>query len=198
LIFSSFSDITSLQHWSHFCDFFSFILKGLNMSRQIQIRRGSTTEYENFTGVIGEVTMDTDKKTLRVHDGSTVGGIALARVDQIPETSELPETYDFVIETWTQGSGWYRKYKSKWIEQGGYVTGGTANIAVTLPVTMANSTYSINVTGTLTSSTAGSTASVNISTAPSVTNFYVNNFIENGSTRAGGIGFWWIVRGFAA
>ena len=44
------------------------------MSRQIQIRRGSATEHNNFTGAIGEITMDTTNKTLRVHDGETIGG----------------------------------------------------------------------------------------------------------------------------
>lgn len=49
------------------------------MSKQIQIRRGSATEHEDFTGALGEVTMDTTNKTLRVHDGETVGGIAMAK-----------------------------------------------------------------------------------------------------------------------
>lgn len=44
------------------------------MSRQIQIRRGTATEHSGFTGVIGEVTMDTTNNTLRVHDGVTPGG----------------------------------------------------------------------------------------------------------------------------
>ena len=33
------------------------------MSRQIQIRRGTAAEHENFTGAIGEITMDTTNKT---------------------------------------------------------------------------------------------------------------------------------------
>ena len=49
------------------------------MSRQIQIRRGTAAEHENFTGAIGEITMDTTNKTLRVHDGETAGGTALAK-----------------------------------------------------------------------------------------------------------------------
>lgn len=53
------------------------------MARIIQIRRGSATEHENFTGAIGEITMDTDNKTLRIHDGQTLGGFQLARADQI-------------------------------------------------------------------------------------------------------------------
>ena len=44
------------------------------MSRQIQIRRGTSAENDAFTGAIGEITMDTTNKTLRVHDGTTAGG----------------------------------------------------------------------------------------------------------------------------
>jgi len=44
----------------------------------IQFRRGTTTEHSSFTGLLGEVTVDTTKKTIVVHDGSTAGGFALA------------------------------------------------------------------------------------------------------------------------
>jgi len=44
----------------------------------IQFRRGTTTEHSSFTGLLGEVTVDTTKKSLVVHDGSTAGGFALA------------------------------------------------------------------------------------------------------------------------
>jgi len=44
----------------------------------IQFRRGTTTEHSSFTGLLGEVTVDTTKKSLVVHDGSTSGGFALA------------------------------------------------------------------------------------------------------------------------
>lgn len=49
------------------------------MSTQVQLRRGSTTEHNSFTGAAGEVTVDTTKKTLVVHDGSTAGGVPLAK-----------------------------------------------------------------------------------------------------------------------
>ena len=52
------------------------------MSRQIQIRRGTAAEHNNFTGAMGEVTMDTTNKTLRVHDGTTVGGNEIMSVDK--------------------------------------------------------------------------------------------------------------------
>lgn len=96
------------------------------MSRQIQIRRGTAAENEAFTGAIGEVTMDTTNKTLRVHDGTTVGGTILAKQSEIPEPYTMPENYDFVIESQAPTSSnnytWYRKHKSGWIEQGGIKT----------------------------------------------------------------------------
>ena len=45
------------------------------MPTQVQWRRGTTLDHSSFTGAAGEVTIDTDKKVLIVHDGSTLGGI---------------------------------------------------------------------------------------------------------------------------
>jgi hypothetical protein len=44
------------------------------MSSQVQFRRGTTTQNNAFTGAQGEITYDTDVKTLRLHDGTTAGG----------------------------------------------------------------------------------------------------------------------------
>src|SRR5512138_405692 len=49
------------------------------MPRQVQMRRGTTAEHATFTGAAGEVTVDTSKRTLVVHDGATAGGFALAQ-----------------------------------------------------------------------------------------------------------------------
>jgi hypothetical protein len=49
------------------------------MAKQVQIRRGTTTEHSTFTGAVGEITVDTTKDTLVVHDGSLAGGYPLAR-----------------------------------------------------------------------------------------------------------------------
>jgi hypothetical protein len=40
----------------------------------ILLKRGNTVQSSAYTGPVGEVTYDTDLRTLRVHDGSTVGG----------------------------------------------------------------------------------------------------------------------------
>ena len=47
----------------------------------LQLRRGTTTEHSSFTGAEGEITVNTTKDTLHVHDGSTQGGFELALAD---------------------------------------------------------------------------------------------------------------------
>jgi hypothetical protein len=42
--------------------------------RQILLKRGTTLRSLNYTGPAGEVTIDTDLRTLRIHDGLTPGG----------------------------------------------------------------------------------------------------------------------------
>ena len=47
------------------------------MATQVQFRRGTTTQNNAFTGAIGEITYDSEAKTLRLHDGSNPGGGAI-------------------------------------------------------------------------------------------------------------------------
>ena len=49
------------------------------MPDQLQLRGGTTSEHNSFTGVTREVTVDTTKKTLVVHDGSQAGGTPLMK-----------------------------------------------------------------------------------------------------------------------
>ena len=51
------------------------------MSTRIKFRRGSSANHATFTGSEGEVTVNTTKDTLVVHDGSTQGGFELLRAD---------------------------------------------------------------------------------------------------------------------
>ena len=48
------------------------------MATAIQRRRGTTVQHSSFTGLAGEITIDTTKNTVVVHDGSTAGGYPLA------------------------------------------------------------------------------------------------------------------------
>lgn len=49
------------------------------MSTAIQRRRGTTAQHATFTGLAGETTVDTDKNTVVVHNGSTAGGFPLLK-----------------------------------------------------------------------------------------------------------------------
>ena len=49
------------------------------MTTQVQFRKGTTAEHAIFTGATAEITVDTEKKTAVVHDGSDVGGFELQR-----------------------------------------------------------------------------------------------------------------------
>lgn len=57
------------------------------MATQLKLRRGTTTQHSTFTGGDGEVTIDSTKKTIVVHDGSTVGGIPLAKASDPAATA---------------------------------------------------------------------------------------------------------------
>ena len=101
------------------------------MAIQFQLRRGTTVQNNAFVGAEGEITVDTEKHAIRIHDGVTPGGY----------------TQDFVTESWISEDGlsWYRKYASGWVEQGG-LTDTATNVTVNLPVAMANSNYFITAT----------------------------------------------------
>ena len=53
------------------------------MSKRVQLRRGTATQHNTFTGAVGEVTVDTTNNTLRVHNGITAGGFPTASSDSL-------------------------------------------------------------------------------------------------------------------
>ena len=62
------------------------------MPKQVKLRRGTTAQHASFTGAAGEITVDTTKKTVVVHDGATAGGFPLA-----PETALLVKAAGVVL-----------------------------------------------------------------------------------------------------
>lgn len=58
---------------------------------QVKLRRGTTAQHGSFTGAEGEVTVDTTNDTLRVHDGSTVGGHELRKKSDTIAGSEIDD-----------------------------------------------------------------------------------------------------------
>lgn len=53
------------------------------MAIQVQHRRGTAAAHAGFVGAPGEITATTDTKRLILHDGATVGGIPVARLDEV-------------------------------------------------------------------------------------------------------------------
>lgn len=148
------------------------------IATQVKRRRGTTAENDVFTGAEGEITVDTEKHELRVHDGMTQGGhiiptnetldFANKALDNLSQEGEArftnkadsdlsntPSNIDYVIEsqepTADNGYIWYRKYKSGWVEQGGQLTTlSTTAQTITFPMVMSDTSYfaSANYAGT--------------------------------------------------
>lgn len=172
------------------------------MSTSILHRRGSNSQVNIYTGPAGEIVINTDKKTIHVQDGSTPGGITIAKYSDIPtKVSELVNDANFtqfagatatvdanigtpsvtvtesgsgnnkglifsfknlkgakgdkgdagtayIMQTWSNGTSWYRKYSDGWIEQGGFYYKGSAVDnplqTVTLPTPFSTRTYVVS------------------------------------------------------
>ena len=54
------------------------------MAKLLKLRRGTTSQHNSFAGAEGEITVDTTKDVVVVHDGSTQGGIPLAKESAVP------------------------------------------------------------------------------------------------------------------
>lgn len=62
------------------------------MTKTILLRGGTTAQHAGFTGANREITVDTVKKTLVIHDGETAGGFLLAPLSSVPiKLSQLTE-----------------------------------------------------------------------------------------------------------
>ena len=123
------------------------ILNKTKNNRKLRLKRGNTATNDAYTGLAGEITMDTDTGIVRVHDGETAGGVPMARAMDI--------NGDWVVEsqlpTAENNYTWYRKYKSGWIEQGGIAT--ESNIV--FPVVFSNVNYTVNCTPSMINENVG-------------------------------------------
>lgn len=104
------------------------------MATQLTLRKGTKIQNDAFTGAEGELTYVSDTKGLRIHDGSTQGGI------------DVDVVVVFIKPTAENNYTWARKYASGWVEQGGTMSARSSNSSVTaiFPIQMADSNYSVN------------------------------------------------------
>jgi len=68
------------------------------MPTTLQFRRGTTSQNDSFTGAAGELTIDSDTDSIRIHDGSTAGGY---------ETTAKSASYADIAERYHADSGEY-------------------------------------------------------------------------------------------
>jgi hypothetical protein len=73
------------------------------MATELQFRRGTSSEHAGFTGAQSEVTHDTDRNALVVHDGSTTGGHPVARFDESIEGRKEQIAQGFIQREGTRG-----------------------------------------------------------------------------------------------
>lgn len=94
-----------------------------------------------------------------------------------------------IVETYSNGTSWYRVYSDGWCEQGGmsnltYATNAYTDITITLLKEMADTNYSIS----LTTSDRGNVHLSNwVYSTINTTNFVTRTFSNGAST---GTGFW--------
>ena len=69
------------------------------MAKRLQLRRGTTAQTNAFLGALSEVTVDTDKDVLVVHDGVTLGGFPVAARANANGTISLIKKDGTVITT---------------------------------------------------------------------------------------------------
>jgi len=118
------------------------------MPTQLQLRRGNTAQTATFTGAVAEITVDTDKKTVIVHDGTTAGGFALAlesaQLDQFAFT-KANLAFDRANSAFAQANTAYSTANTKFNSSGGTISG---NVIVTGNVTpTTDNVYSLGSVG---------------------------------------------------
>lgn len=77
------------------------------MAFELRLRRGTSVEHETFVGKQGELTMDTTKNALVLHDGLTPGGNTIASSDpsSIDQDAEHRFVSDVEKATWNDKVG---------------------------------------------------------------------------------------------
>ena len=144
------------------------------MATQVQFRRGTTSQHSSFTGAVAEVTVDTDKETVVVHDGSTAGGHPLA-------TEASVNTKVSKAESVTSNNAIKALINTK-VEKADAVTSNNAIkglIDKKIAVANATSTFAPKVSPALTGTPTAPTAANTTNSTQIATTAFVKNNITN-------------------
>lgn len=61
----------------------SFTLGSIKDGQELTLRKGTTSDHSTFIGAVGEITYNTTEGRIVTHDGSTIGGIPMAKKSEI-------------------------------------------------------------------------------------------------------------------
>ena len=134
------------------------------MPTVVQFRRGTTAQNDAFTGAVGEISIDTDRDTVRIHDGSTPGGFEVLQTNLPNQTvggNVVPDTNN-TYDLGTSAAKWKDLYLSGNLSVAGNATisgnltfgdAATDTVAFSADVASdfipsAGSTYDIGAAGT--------------------------------------------------
>jgi len=114
----------------------------------IQLRRGTSAEHSSFTGLVGEITVNTSNSSIHVHDGSTAGGTELATkasVDNLSSDTLIDADSDTYVKVETSADA-----DTVQINTGGFTRGlfSSSGLNVTGDMVASNNIKGYEVYGT--------------------------------------------------
>jgi hypothetical protein len=126
------------------------------MAQVLQLRRGTTAQNDAFTGAIAEVSVDTDKNFIRVHDGVTVGGHELGDVfpSTLPSAASVAVSDEVLVR-----QGGVTKKATKTLVLDGIVNANIAAGAAIADSKLATISTALKVSNSATTATSANTAS---------------------------------------
>jgi hypothetical protein len=135
------------------------------MSKAIQRRRGTTAEHADFTGLVGELTVDTTKNTVVVHDGVTAGGHPLAKENHNHDTTYASKAHESSTSAHPEMTATDAEVDagigSKWVKVSQLIRATVKTISSILPITLGG-TGASTPEGARTNLGLGSVATENI------------------------------------
>ena len=155
------------------------------MAKLLKLRRGSTSQHGSFTGAEGEVTVDTDKEVLVVHDGSTAGGHPMAAqdMDNVPAGSILgTQLENSGVTAGSYGSS--SAIPIVTVDAQGLVTGATTTAIDSTTIANGTSNVAVANNGNITTTRSGTARLVVDDAGADVT----GNITATGDIRATGNG----------
>ncbi len=144
------------------------------MTVRVVLRKGSNAVHSNYVGHVGEITYDTDGNTIRIHNGSTPGGIRTALLNS---NGTIVSTNLVATSTTTTSNLNSTNISTVNVNSNAIVT----NILTSSNLSVNNITSNTISTRTISSNTVNAisiiTTSIN-STSINVTNANTNNIVS--------------------